>query len=416
MKYFLSCFIAMLSLTLSAHDTLSVKIDSDSVIVSKVSRLKFKLDNIGKTRLYQATYLGLPLIIGGLIEKHEDDKFRRMRNTYMPYFHYTYDNYTQYLSAAVMLGMKTAGVKSRSSWGRMLLSDAFSVAIMGAVINTLKTTTHVERPDGSNKHSFPSGHTATAFMTATMLSKEYGYLSPWVSVGAYSMATATGLMRMANNKHWLSDVMVGAGVGILSTKFGYWIADVISKDKRPAYDAVDYDVTGFSSPSFVGMYMGFNVPLSHYDVSETTYFNTSTGTTIGFEGAYFFSPYVGVGGRISASNISLIVNGVEAADNSSVFGSIYAGPYFSYPFTPRWNVMTKLLVGYTDYRHLNIDEYHLPGYGGICTGTGLSIGYRARKRLGADVFLDYNIIPPQSKKPGEYMHTLTLGGKVSLRF
>jgi hypothetical protein len=84
MKYFLSCFIAMLSLTLSAHDTLSVKIDSDSVIVSKVSRLKFKLDNIGKTRLYQATYLGLPLIIGGLIEKHEDDKFRRMRNTYMP--------------------------------------------------------------------------------------------------------------------------------------------------------------------------------------------------------------------------------------------------------------------------------------------------------------------------------------------
>ena len=57
---------------------------------------------------------------------------------------------------------------------------------------------------GSNRHSFPSGHTATAFMTATMLNKEYGHKSPWIGVGAYGMATATGLMRMANNKHWLN--------------------------------------------------------------------------------------------------------------------------------------------------------------------------------------------------------------------
>ena len=118
----------------------------------------------------------------------------------------------QYAPAAVMLGMKVAGVQSRSSWGRMLVSDAFSALLMGGVVNTLKQTTNVERPDGSNKHSFPSGHTATAFMTATMFTKEYGHKSPWVGVGAYSVATATGLMRMANNKHWLSDVLTGAGI------------------------------------------------------------------------------------------------------------------------------------------------------------------------------------------------------------
>ena len=122
----------------------------------------------------------------------------------------------QYAPAAVMLGMKVAGVQSRSSWGRMLVSDAFSALLMGGVVNTLKQTTNVERPDGSNKHSFPSGHTATAFMTATMFTKEYGHKSPWVGVGAYSVATATGLMRMANNKHWLSDVLTGAGIGTLS--------------------------------------------------------------------------------------------------------------------------------------------------------------------------------------------------------
>ena len=65
----------------------------------------------------------------------------------------------QYAPAAVMLGMKVAGVQSRSSWGRMLVSDAFSALLMGGVVNTLKQTTNVERPDGSNKHSFPSGHT-----------------------------------------------------------------------------------------------------------------------------------------------------------------------------------------------------------------------------------------------------------------
>ena len=66
-------------------------------------------------------------------------------------------------------------------------------------------------------------------MTATMLSKEYGHLSPWVGIGGYGVATMTGLMRIANNKHWLSDVIVGAGIGILATELGYWLTDVLFK-------------------------------------------------------------------------------------------------------------------------------------------------------------------------------------------
>jgi len=87
------------------------------------------------------------------------------------------------------------GVESRSSWNRMLVSDAFSAMIMSGVVNTLKTATKVERPDGSNYHSFPSGHTATAFMTATMLTKEYGHKSPWIGIGAYSVASATVILN-----------------------------------------------------------------------------------------------------------------------------------------------------------------------------------------------------------------------------
>ena len=119
--------------------------------------------------------------------------------------------------------------KDEARGGQMLASDAFSALLMGSVVYSLKQTTHVMRPDGSNDHSFPSGHTATAFMTATMLTKEYGHKSPWVGIGAYAIAATTGLMRMANNKHWLSDVLTGAGIGILSTELGYYLADLIFK-------------------------------------------------------------------------------------------------------------------------------------------------------------------------------------------
>ena len=127
--------------------------------------------------------------------------------------------------------MKVCGVESRSSWGRMLVSDAFSAGLMAAAVNSLKYSFRVMRPDGSTRNSFPSGHTATAFMTATMLHKEYGHRSPWYSIGGYTLATLTGVTRQLNNRHWMSDVMVGAGIGILATEFGYFLADLIFKEK-----------------------------------------------------------------------------------------------------------------------------------------------------------------------------------------
>src|SRR5205085_1994320 len=86
----------------------------------------------------------------------------------------------------------------------------------------LKNITHIERPDGSNFKSFPSGHTATAFMTAEYLRQEYKDVSPWIPVAGYAVAAATGYMRLYNNKHWASDVFAGAAIGVLSTQFTYY--------------------------------------------------------------------------------------------------------------------------------------------------------------------------------------------------
>ena len=119
----------------------------DTLFVDSIKNKSF-LDHISQTHWFNATYLGVPLIIGGLIEKHQDTKFSRLRNDFMPEFHRNLDNYTQFAPAAVMVGLKAAGVKSRSSWGRMLLSDAFATAIMSGTTQGLKNVTNEMRPDG----------------------------------------------------------------------------------------------------------------------------------------------------------------------------------------------------------------------------------------------------------------------------
>lgn len=388
----------------------------DSLRISTTTNFSRRLDKFSSSRFYQMTYIGVPLIVGGLIVKSEDDHFRGLRNEYLPRFNRHLDDYMQYAPAAVMLGMKVAGVQSRSSWGRMLVSDAFSALLMGGVVNTLKQTTNVERPDGSNKHSFPSGHTATAFMTATMFTKEYGHKSPWVGVGAYSVATATGLMRMANNKHWLSDVLTGAGIGILSTEVGYYFADLIFREKGINRFANENMFDRMDKPSFVSLYLGLNIPLSGYDIDEEMEFRTSSGSSAGVEGAYFFNPYVGVGGRFTVSNTLIIVNEERAENNTFDAISLCGGSYFSYPLSSRWLIGSKLLGGYVHYPQLELTDRSVSSRSGFCMGSGVSLTFKAKEYYGIRFFLDYNLLPSHSRNSGEYMNMLTLGSSFMITF
>ncbi len=106
---------------------------------------------------------------------------------------------------------------------------ATAYLIMGATILGTKKLTAIERPDGSTRNSFPSGHTATAFMGAEFLYQEYKHKSVWYGVSGYALATTTAFFRMYNNRHWFSDVVTGAGIGILSTKIAYWIHPFVNR-------------------------------------------------------------------------------------------------------------------------------------------------------------------------------------------
>lgn len=419
MKKIVICIVGICSFSfLSAQDLADnvMAERGDSLRISTTTNFSRRLDKFSSSRFYQMTYIGVPLIVGGLIVKSEDDHFRGLRNEYLPRFNRHLDDYMQYAPAAVMLGMKAAGVQSRSSWGRMLVSDAFSALLMGGVVNTLKQTTNVERPDGSNKHSFPSGHTATAFMTATMFTKEYGHKSPWVGVGAYSVATATGLMRMANNKHWLSDVLTGAGIGILSTEVGYYFADLIFREKGINRFANENMFDRMDKPSFVSLYLGLNIPLSGYDIDEEMEFRTSSGSSAGVEGAYFFNPYVGVGGRFTVSNTLIIVNEERAENNTFDAISLCGGSYFSYPLSSRWLIGSKLLGGYVHYPQLELTDRSVSSRSGFCMGSGVSLTFKAKEYYGIRFFLDYNLLPSHSRNSGEYMNMLTLGSSFMITF
>lgn len=139
------------------------------------------------------------------------------------------DDYLQYGPAVAWMGMSVAGVKGRSYPLDRLFIGLLAYGISTGVVLGLKHTTHELRPDGSNYLSFPSGHTANAFTGARLLDREFGSVSPWIPLSGYAMASSTGLLRMTNDKHWVSDVLVGAGIGLLSTEVVYWVYPWIKK-------------------------------------------------------------------------------------------------------------------------------------------------------------------------------------------
>ena len=264
------------------------------------------------------TFAGIPLFVGGMILKSEKNAFRQNYNDkdhantrLLTNFKSSIDDYTQYFGPAMTLGLKVFGYEGRSDWTRFLASAGLSYAVMGALVNTIKYSAKEMRPDGSTANSWPSGHTANSFVGATILHKEYGLTrSPWFSVAGYGIATATGVMRVLNNRHWVSDVMSGAGIGIFAGELGYALGDLIFKGKG----LLRNDLEGnYNSPSFFSINMGVGlgskgIGFDYKDLDweyadylegfEFVNIKFRSATVVDAEGAYFFNKYVGVGGRL----------------------------------------------------------------------------------------------------------------------
>ncbi len=145
------------------------------------------------------------------------------------------DKVTDYLRFAPVIFpwvLKLSGEPVRSGWGRMAVSQSASGILTAGVGYGIKHAVDARRPDGSDLNSFPSGHSAIAFMGATMVAHELGWRSPWYTLGAYAFATGIAAERVIGNHHFPADVVAGAGIGILATEAGYYLGDLIFGDRQ----------------------------------------------------------------------------------------------------------------------------------------------------------------------------------------
>ena len=347
------------------------------------------------------TYVGIPLFIAGIIAKSEKESFRqdytnkKSANRLIKYnFHSEIDNYTQFVPMFLSTGLNLAGVEGRSSFGRYLASGALSYAIMAAIVNPIKYSAKEMRPDGSTRNSWPSGHTATAFVSATILHKEYGLTrSPWYSIFGYGVATATGVMRVLNNRHWVSDVLSGAGIGIFSTEVAYGLADLMFKEKGLKRNDLSGGENIITNPSFFSVSMGVGLGNKNLDFGSgaadeddlNKHFDLKTSTVVGAEGAYFFNKYIGVGGRLRVRSTPVKGLNIISEEDQSVYDELLSiepelgpwvatremkvetdhiteftsdlGVYFNIPLSQRFALGTKLLVGRSVIQDLDINAH-----------------------------------------------------------
>lgn len=173
------------------------------------------------------------LILGGIYTMEGNGFFSShdlfdYRERTFPDFSTNADDFIMLAPLVAMYSINFFSESGRHSIPRQTLLLISSGILTSAMVWPTKALSGIERPNGED-HAFPSGHTAYAFTIATFMDKEFRHKRPWISVASYTIATATGVLRILNNNHWMSDVLAGAGVGILSVNTVYWLHGKISK-------------------------------------------------------------------------------------------------------------------------------------------------------------------------------------------
>jgi len=161
----------------------------------------------------------------GIVSSHDVFDYR---HRVFPEFATNADDFAMLAPLVGLYGFNIISSQNRHELGRQTVLLLAAGGLTSAIVWPTKKLTDIERPN-KEPYAFPSGHTAYAFTIATFMDKEFRHKSPWVSVVSYGIAGGTGVLRVLNNAHWLSDVLAGAGVGILSVNTVYWIHAKLTK-------------------------------------------------------------------------------------------------------------------------------------------------------------------------------------------
>jgi hypothetical protein len=171
-----------------------------------------------------------------------------------PNFHYHPENFFQYAPIAMVYGLNLAGIHGKNTFIDRTILLGMSEGIMALTTYSLKNMTNRLRPNGSNTYSFPSGHSGNAFAAAEFMAQEYSEKSMWYGIAGYSFATATAILRVYNRDHWFSDIIAGAGFGILSAKAAYLIYPLF---RNKLFHDIHSDKTSLIMPTYSNGIAGF---------------------------------------------------------------------------------------------------------------------------------------------------------------
>jgi membrane-associated phospholipid phosphatase len=176
-------------------------------------------------------YGGLKAFVTG-IQRLDDTIYSNIKRNH-PGFHTTAENYLMWAPSASIYFLDALKVKTRHSFKEHLILDAGSIVITGGIGYAMRIISRNINAYTTHDTKFPSGHTANAFRGAEILHQELKDNNQILSYSGYLIATSVGIIRLYNKDHLLSEVVAGAGLGILSTKLTYWIFDRVKRARNP---------------------------------------------------------------------------------------------------------------------------------------------------------------------------------------
>ena len=366
---------------------------------------------------------GLFVPLRGVIQTFTHRDFNQLPSPFRENDHYWGDYGLALSPLAATWIMKAFGVKSRSMTRRMLTANGFALGLTVGLSQILRYSVNEVRPDGSNTHSLPSVHAALAYMGATILSREYGHISPWITIGGYTAATGTQMLRIGHNAHWMNDIFMGAGIGIVSTQLAYFLTDRIigskgvrrmplSNTELAQLYASENCPSGFriiSGTETSGRSLDvtdFAEAAPDFDMQGVT-LRSSASITAGFEAEWFINDYLSLSaiGRYTLSQAKLdIPNPAITAWGEQIHlyhGNIAAG--WSFPMTQKARIGLRTIWG---VRYNEGITFHRVAEGQQMGESLLNIKAQLRPEGGAGIIID--MVQSHNQTVGfsiDYLHT-----------
>jgi membrane-associated phospholipid phosphatase len=156
---------------------------------------------------------------------------------------------SQYIGPAIGVSFLLSRTTKNTKAKKFTYSLAQGFIVSNVVYGSVKKMVGRQRPDDTNHVSFPSGHTANAFMVASVASHHYGWKA---GLPAYAFATYIGSSRLKSRKHFLTDVVAGATLGYIVGR------TVTRRDRKNRERRINW---GISVPPGGGAALGMGVRL-----------------------------------------------------------------------------------------------------------------------------------------------------------